>query len=167
MRDRRASLVINGHESAMTPTSTVIPQSSPVSLILFAIYMSGVLTKCKRKPEPWVSHSSMISHGLQQGKTSQNRPNIRTMRQSLQGVGTSEYGRVRRIENRSHTLRAKEPPSTSSNEDKPWEWNKDSIQQRRNEMEFWYLGGRGFRWSWISLAMDLVGRGSRRPWLCS
>jgi hypothetical protein len=40
--DRKASLVINGHESAMTPTQTGIPQGSPVSPIIFAIYNSGV-----------------------------------------------------------------------------------------------------------------------------
>jgi hypothetical protein len=40
--DRKASLVINGHESAMTPTQTGIPQGSPVSPIISAIYNSGV-----------------------------------------------------------------------------------------------------------------------------
>jgi hypothetical protein len=42
MRDRKVSLIINGHETAMNPTKSGIPQGSPVSAILFAIYISGV-----------------------------------------------------------------------------------------------------------------------------
>lgn len=51
MKDRRASLVINGHESAMKPISTGIPQDSPVSPILFAIFISGVFDEVEAKTE--------------------------------------------------------------------------------------------------------------------
>jgi hypothetical protein len=42
MKDRKVSLIINGYETAMKPTNSGIPQGSPVSPILFAIYISGV-----------------------------------------------------------------------------------------------------------------------------
>jgi ribonuclease HI len=42
MKDRKVSLIINGHETAMTPTNSGIPQGSPISPILFAIYISWV-----------------------------------------------------------------------------------------------------------------------------
>jgi hypothetical protein len=42
MKDRKVSLIINGHETAMKPTNSGIPQGSPVSPTLFAIYILGV-----------------------------------------------------------------------------------------------------------------------------
>jgi hypothetical protein len=42
MTDRKVSLIINGHETAMKLTNSGIPQGSPVSPILFTIYISGV-----------------------------------------------------------------------------------------------------------------------------
>lgn len=42
MCDRRVSLIINGHETAMKATNSGIPEGSPVSPISFAIYISGV-----------------------------------------------------------------------------------------------------------------------------
>jgi hypothetical protein len=42
VKDRKVSLIINGHETAMKPTNSGIPQGSPISPILFAIYISGV-----------------------------------------------------------------------------------------------------------------------------
>jgi hypothetical protein len=41
--------VINGHESAMKPTTTGIPQGSPVSPILFAIYISGIFEEIEEE----------------------------------------------------------------------------------------------------------------------
>lgn len=37
LTDRKASILINGHESGMKATQTGIPQGSPVSPILFTI----------------------------------------------------------------------------------------------------------------------------------
>jgi hypothetical protein len=42
MKDRKVLLIINGHETAMKPTNSGIPQGSPISPILFAIYISAV-----------------------------------------------------------------------------------------------------------------------------
>jgi hypothetical protein len=50
LHDRKeASIVINGHEGAMTPTSIGIPQGLPVSPILFAIYISGIFDEVEAK----------------------------------------------------------------------------------------------------------------------
>jgi hypothetical protein len=49
MTDRKASLLINGHESAMKPTKTGIPQGSPVSPILYAIYISGIFEEIEEE----------------------------------------------------------------------------------------------------------------------
>jgi hypothetical protein len=42
MTDRKASIVINGHKSGMKQMKTGIPQGSPVSPILFVIYIFGI-----------------------------------------------------------------------------------------------------------------------------
>jgi hypothetical protein len=49
MMEQKASLVINGHEIGMKPTNTGIPQGSPVSSILFAIYISRVFDQVEQK----------------------------------------------------------------------------------------------------------------------
>jgi hypothetical protein len=49
MRDRKVLLIIKGHETAMKPTNSGILQGSPVSLILFAIYISGVFKEVENK----------------------------------------------------------------------------------------------------------------------
>lgn len=48
---RTVSLVINGHEGAMEPRSTGILQGSPVSPILFAIYISEIFDKVEGNSE--------------------------------------------------------------------------------------------------------------------
>jgi hypothetical protein len=49
MTDRKACLLINGHESTMKPTKTGIPRGSPVSPILFAIYISGIFKEIEEE----------------------------------------------------------------------------------------------------------------------
>jgi hypothetical protein len=49
MTDRKASLLINGHENAMKPTKTGIPEGSPVSPILFASYISGIFEEIEEE----------------------------------------------------------------------------------------------------------------------
>lgn len=43
LTDRRLQLVIDGHTGDTRPIQTGVPQGSPVSPILFAIYLSGVV----------------------------------------------------------------------------------------------------------------------------
>jgi hypothetical protein len=57
MKERKVSLIINGHETAMELTNSGIPQGSPVSPILFAIYMSGVFERWKTRQAHWESPS--------------------------------------------------------------------------------------------------------------
>jgi hypothetical protein len=49
MTEQKASLIINGHETGIKPTNTGIPQGSPVSSILFVIYISGVFDQVEQK----------------------------------------------------------------------------------------------------------------------
>lgn len=44
LTDRRVQLVIDGHTGNNRPIQTGVPQGSPVSPILFAIYLSGVFS---------------------------------------------------------------------------------------------------------------------------
>ncbi|KAL1980085.1 hypothetical protein VTN96DRAFT_4674 [Rasamsonia emersonii] len=43
LADRRVQLVIDGHQGLENPISSGVPQGSPVSPILFVIYISGVV----------------------------------------------------------------------------------------------------------------------------
>ena len=49
MADRRVELIINGHINPEVVVNTSIPQGSPVSPILFLIYISGVFEEVEEK----------------------------------------------------------------------------------------------------------------------
>ncbi len=57
--DRKVQLVIDGHDNKERDIETEIPQGSPVSPILFLIYISGVFNKVSEK-SPLVTSLSFI-----------------------------------------------------------------------------------------------------------
>ena len=59
LTDRKVQLVIDGHENKEREIETGIPQGSPVSPILFLIYISGVFNKVS-EINPWVTSLSFI-----------------------------------------------------------------------------------------------------------
>lgn len=51
MLERKESLVIDGHHCEATEVVLGVPQGSPISLILFAVYLNGILREVERKVE--------------------------------------------------------------------------------------------------------------------
>ncbi len=61
MTDRKVQLVIDGHDNKERDIETGIPQGSPVSPILFLIYISGVFNKVS-EASPLVTSLSFVDH---------------------------------------------------------------------------------------------------------
>ncbi len=59
LTDRKVQLVINRHDNPEREIKTGIPQGSPVSPILFLIYISGVFNKVS-EISPWVTSLSFV-----------------------------------------------------------------------------------------------------------
>lgn len=59
LTDRKVQLVIDGHENKEREIETGIPQGSPVSPILFLIYISGVFDKVS-ETSPLVTSLSFV-----------------------------------------------------------------------------------------------------------
>ena len=59
LTDRKVQLVIDGHDNKEREIETGIPQGSPVSPILFLIYISGVFNKIS-ETSPWVTSLSFV-----------------------------------------------------------------------------------------------------------
>lgn len=51
MSDRRVGLIIDRHQYGKTAVVTGVPQRSPVSPIIFVIYLSGVYKEVKKRVE--------------------------------------------------------------------------------------------------------------------
>lgn len=51
MSDRSIGLAIDGYQCSKAGVEIEVPEESPVSLILFAIYMSGVFREIEKEVE--------------------------------------------------------------------------------------------------------------------
>lgn len=55
--DRRASLVVGGHQCEEAEVETGVPQGSPVSPIIFAIYLIGIFEEMEEEVERYIATS--------------------------------------------------------------------------------------------------------------
>ncbi len=64
LHGRRAQLVINGHECPLRDISTILPQGSPVSLILYIVYIHILIKRVKEELPQGLNISFIDNIGL-------------------------------------------------------------------------------------------------------